>query len=140
DQILIDKSTEVEQKVREAFDYQRGDLNFHLALSAIWELMATCDKYITSSAPWTLKKNNEEDRLKQVLYNLVDVIRLIGMWLIPFMPQTAEKIYQQLNLKLPKTFEEGMCSDSIPNGHSLGESFPLFPRIEVCRGDSVDRP
>ncbi|MFO1518122.1 MAG: methionine--tRNA ligase [bacterium] len=131
DQALIDKSKEVEKRVREAFDYRRGDLEFHQALAAIWELIAACDKYIDSSAPWTLKKNNQVERLSQVLYNLVNCLRLIGMWILPFMPKTAEKIYAQLRLPLPKSFAEGSSWEAMPKNHTLGESTPLFPRIEA---------
>jgi methionyl-tRNA synthetase len=131
DQTLIVKAQETEKKIREALDYLRGDLEFHYALGAIWELIATCDKYVDSSAPWTLKKNNQIERLNQVLYNLVNGLRLIGMWLIPFMPKTSEKIYSQLNLPLPKNFQEASSWEAMPKSHQLGEAFPLFPRIEL---------
>ena len=112
-------------------DYQKGDLETHQALSAVWELMGACDKYIDNSAPWTLKKNNQIERLKQVLFNLVNALRIVGLWVSPFMPQTSEKIHQQLLLSLPKAFEKNENWESFSGPHQLGESSPLFPRFEV---------
>ncbi len=130
DEMLINQSKETEKKVRESLDYRKGDLNFHFALAAIWEFIALSDKYIALSAPWTLKKNNEEARLSQVLHNLVNSLRLIALWLTPFMPETASKIYQQLQLPVPVQFEGNSSWDSIPAQHQVGEAFLLFPRIE----------
>lgn len=130
DETLVNQSQETEKKVREALNYKKGDLNFHLALGSIWDLIGVADKYINLSAPWSLNKNNQIDRLNQVLHNLVNSLRLIGLWLFPFMPETAEKIYQQLKLSLPKVFEKENSWNAMPKAHQLGEALPLFPRIE----------
>src|SRR4030095_15788309 len=131
DQALIQKARETEKKVRASLDYLRGDLEFHHALSAIWDLIAVGDKYVDSSAPWTLKKNNQTGRLNQVLHNLVNILRLAGLWIYPFMPETSEKIYRQLNLVLPQRFADASAWEAMPTSHQLGESSPLFPRIDV---------
>lgn len=131
DQALILKAGEVGKKVRQALNYKNGDLEFHQALAAIWELIAATDKYIDQSAPWTLKKNQEETRLNQVLYNIFNCIRLVGMWLYPFLPSTCHKIYEQLNLDFPKNFIEGAAWTAMKSEHQLGTASPLFPRIET---------
>ncbi|HKY61950.1 MAG TPA: methionine--tRNA ligase, partial [bacterium] len=131
DRDLIQKAGATGKKVRESMDYLKGDLQYHLALEAIWELIGAADKYIDVSAPWTLKKDGKEERLKQVLHNVFNCLRLIGLWVAPFMPATAEKIYAQLNLSLPKTFAEGAPWTAMPAEHRLGEAAPLFPRIET---------
>jgi methionyl-tRNA synthetase len=136
DHQLIEKAKETSEKVRKAMNYLNGDLDYHLALEAIWELIAATDKYIDHSAPWTLKKNNQEERLKQVLHNVFNCIRLIGMWIFPFMPETAKKIYQQLKLTFPKTFSEEFDWKKMPSEHQLGEASPLFPRIETITDNS----
>lgn len=130
DEGLIEKAKETEERFREAFDYKRGDLQFHQALAAIWELIALGDKYIDSTAPWGLFKAQNLDRLNEVLHNLVNLLRLVGMWLSPFMPQTSQKIFHQLKLSFPQTFKEGASWKAIPEKIQLGEASPLFPRIE----------
>ncbi len=136
DKLLIEKAKETAAKVRKAMNYLNGDLDYHLALEAIWDLIGTTDKYIDSSAPWTLKKNNQEERLKQVLHNVFNSIRLIGMWIFPFMPDTSKKIYQQLQIPFPNHFSESENWDIMPDEHPLGEASPLFPRIEMNPGNS----
>jgi methionyl-tRNA synthetase len=131
DTSLIQVAGETGKKVRSAMDYHKGDLEFHQALGAIWELISAVDKYIDQSAPWTLKKEGKEERLQQVLHNVFNCIRLIGMWLTPFMPETSGKIFAQLNLPQHKTFEQGAPWGAMPKEHALGEASPLFPRIEV---------
>lgn len=131
DKTLILQAGETGKKVRQALDYKRGDLEYHLALEAIWDLIAATDKYIDSSAPWTLKKEGKEERLKQVLYNVFNSLRLIGMWIHPFMPFTSENFYTQLQLPFPKSFAEGAPWTAFPEQHQLGEASPLFPRIET---------
>ncbi|MFO1464006.1 MAG: methionine--tRNA ligase [bacterium] len=131
DQALILQAGETGKKVRQAMDYRRGDLEYHQALEAIWALIGAVDKYIDSSAPWTLKKEGKEPRLAQVLYNVFNCLRLIGMWIAPFLPFTSEKIYAQLKLPFPKGFAEGAPWTAMPTEHQLGEASPLFPRIET---------
>ncbi len=131
DKALILQAGETGKKVRQAMDYLRGDLEYHQALEAVWSLIAAVDKYIDSSAPWTLKKEGKEDRLAQVLYNVFNCLRLIGLWIAPFMPFTSEKIYAQLKLPFPKSFAEGAPWTAMPAEHQLGNASPLFPRIET---------
>lgn len=133
DQALQEKAVEISKKVREAFDYKKGDLAFHQALSSIWELIAACDKYIDSTAPWTLKKNNQDARLSQVLHNLVNCLRIIALWVTPFMPKTSERIFDQLKINPYKTFAEGEAWHLMPQSQQLGESTPLFPRIDLSK-------
>lgn len=130
DDDLIQKYNAVQLRICQAMDFTRGDLEFHQALGALWEWMGVCDKFISTSAPWTLFKNGEIARLQQVLYLLINSLRLIGLWLQPFMPQTSQKIYEQLNFKLPKTFQEASSWEQMPMEHQLGEAYPLFPRLE----------
>lgn len=131
DELLQEKAVEIAKKVREAFDYKKGDLAFHQALSSIWELIAACDKYIDSNAPWTLKKNNQDARLSQVLHNLVNCLRIIALWITPFMPKTSERMFAQLNMIPYKTFAEGEAWNLMPKTHQLSEASPLFPRIDL---------
>jgi len=127
---LVQLAGETGKKVRQAMDYRRGDLEYHRALAAIWELIAATDKYIDQSAPWTLKKNDEVPRLKQVLHNVFNCIRLVGMWVFPFIPKTSERVYEQLQLPFPKDFATGAPWTVLPEAHLLGKASPLFPRIE----------
>lgn len=86
------------------------DLRVADAISEIFTLFRRCNKYIDETTPWILaKEERDKPRLETVLYNLVEGICMGATLLKPFMPETAEKIFAQLNtterdLKDLKTF------------------------------------
>ena len=68
------------------------------ALSTIFTLAKRCNKYIDETTPWVLGKDEtKHERLKVVLYNLLEGIRIIGVLLEPFMPETSKKILDNIN-------------------------------------------
>ncbi len=67
------------------------------AITEIFTLFKRCNKYIDETMPWALAKDEAKvDRLSTVLYNLVESIAIGASLLVPFMPDTAEKICAQL--------------------------------------------
>ena len=109
------------------------DLRVADAIDSVWDIVRRSNKYIDETMPWALAKDeNGKDRLKAVLYNLVECIRYISVMLTPFMPETAEKIAQQINcdaLSWDTLNEFG----KIENGKSVGEATPLFARIDEAK-------
>ena len=68
------------------------------AITEIFTLFKRCNKYIDETEPWVLAKDEaKKDRLSEVLYNLVEGICMGASLLAPFMPETADKIFAQLN-------------------------------------------
>ncbi len=68
------------------------------ALTEIFVLFKRCNKYIDETEPWVLGKDEaKKDRLSTVLYNLVEAISIGAALLDPFMPETAQKIKEQLH-------------------------------------------
>ena len=79
-------------------DEKMNELKVGDSLEAIIELFRRCNKYIDETAPWTLAKNEEDKvRLNTVLYNLIEGIRIGCVLLEPFMPETANKVFEQIN-------------------------------------------
>ena len=79
------------------------------AITEIFNLFRRCNKYIDETMPWVLAKDEDKkDRLKTVLYNLIESISIGASLLEPFMPETSEKILRQINAaKRPlETMEE----------------------------------
>jgi len=71
------------------------------AISEIFALFKRCNKYIDETMPWALAKDeSQKDRLSTVLYNLLNGILVGASLLEPFMPETAQKIAQQVNASL----------------------------------------
>ena len=68
------------------------------AISDILELFSRCNKYIDQTMPWALAKDPEKiGRLATVLYNLLESVRIGGILLQPFLPDTSAKILKSLN-------------------------------------------
>lgn len=92
------------------------------ACSAILDLAKRCNKYIDETMPWALAKDEaQKDRLNDVLYNLSDLIKIIGVLLRPIMPETAQNIVGNT------TSLELRASDS----YTPKESANLFPRLDA---------
>ena len=103
------------------------------ALKVIITLAARCNKYIDETMPWALAKDETKlDRLKTVLYNLIEGIRYIGVLLKPFMPDTAKSIFEQTNAK-ETTFSSLDEFGKTVSGTSVNEPSPLFVRIDEAK-------
>ena len=119
-------------------DNMYNDYNFSEMLKSIWKFISRLNKYIDESEPWTLYKEGNIERLKAVLYNLVEGISKVALLVYPVMPDSSQNILYQLGLdikvssiKLGDYTEWGIYSD----GNKLGESKVLFPRIEVPKSE-----
>lgn len=108
------------------------NLKISEALDDIFELLRRSNKYIDDTCPWVLAKDeNKSDRLKTVLYNLLESIRISAVLLQPFMPETSNKIFEMLNTK--KTTFNDLEFGSLEIGIKLNESQILFNRIETSK-------
>ena len=68
------------------------------AISKILTLLRRSNKYIDETMPWVLAKDPlKQKRLKTVLYNLVESIRIAGVCLEAFLPETSKKILDSIN-------------------------------------------
>ena len=92
------------------------------ACTAILDLAKRCNKYIDETMPWALAKDEaQKDRLNDVLYNLLDLIRIIGTLLRPIMPETSQIIVGDSISEDLRTAEN----------YSPEETANLFPRLDA---------
>jgi methionyl-tRNA synthetase len=104
-----------------AFELQAG-------LESIWRLVNRANLYVEQTAPFKLAKDpTQAARLDEVLYNLVEVCRILAVLLHPYIPAAAGRIYSQLGLGTPGRFSEAAWGGLRP-GHKIGAAQPLFPR------------
>ena len=102
------------------------------SLEAIFALARRCNKYIDETMPWALAKDEEKsDRLKTVLYNLAESIRVIGVLLSAFMPETAKNILEvtgadDATYESVLTYNKERCV-------KVGEAKPLFARFDEAK-------
>lgn len=100
------------------------------ALDEIMSLARRSNKYIDETAPWVLAKDEaNKERLGTVIYNLLESIRVIAVLLESFMPETAEKIYEQLD-GCNTAIESLDTFGALKAGSSVGKAEPLFLRLD----------
>jgi len=68
------------------------------AITEIFALLRRSNKYIDETMPWALAKDEtKKERLQTVLYNLIESIRIAAVLLESFLPETSQKILDQIN-------------------------------------------
>ncbi|PLX78152.1 MAG: methionine--tRNA ligase [Desulfuromonas sp.] len=114
-------------------DENMTELAFNKVLIAIWELIGAGNKYIDETAPWALAKDPEQqERLGTVMYNLMELQRIIALLVAPFMPETAEKMQAVMGLEpSSQSLEKNEAWGGLTPGITIIKAEPLFPRIEV---------
>ena len=127
DDELINLALETPSKVEKEIDA----LKIPYALDHIWTLIRRTNKYIDETEPWILGKDeSKKDRLATVLYNLSESLRFISVLVSPFLPETSEKINEQLNIDL--TSWDSLASfDGTKAGTKVEKKGVIFPRIDV---------
>jgi methionyl-tRNA synthetase len=79
-------------------DYNWKHLRFNNMLEEIWSMIKAANEYIAETEPWKLAKKDDA-KLKSVMFNVWNSLRLTALSLYPFMPRTAENMWQQLGLR-----------------------------------------
>lgn len=101
------------------------------AISAILETLRRCNKYIDETEPWKLGKDeSESDKLQNVLYNLCESIRICGILLRSFLPETSDAILTQLQTQYT-SFESAHTFGISDHFNTQHDSEPLFLRHNV---------
>jgi len=122
--------TDVRSGLPGKFDAFLENLEFHGALTLLWSFVNEINEYIQHTIPW---KENDQDILSNVLYTLAEALRIIAIFVYPFMPGTAEKIWQQLNLDRDISrvdFQAETVWGKLNSGAKIFKGTALFPRIE----------
>ena len=124
---LMNMAEELPGKIEALMDeYRMAD-----TMDAIMSLARRANKYIDETSPWVLAKDSEKaSRLGTVLYNLLETIRFIGVALAPFLPETSEKILNEIGTD-SRSLESLEHFGGLEAGRQVGEAVPLFARIDA---------
>ncbi len=117
---------------RERAAAKMEDLRVADAITEIFNLFKRCNKYIDETMPWALAKDEEKkDRLAEVLYNLVEGICIGATLLESFMPETSQRILDQLHAE-KRTYEQLDTFGLYPSGNKVTDQPEiLFARLDV---------
>ena len=127
----LDNKLKVEAiELKDKVDKYMEKLEISKALEVIFDLLRSCNKYIDDTMPWILAKDeNKKDRLSTVLYNLMECIRIATVLLQAFIPDTASKIFYQINTNII-SYDSISSFGGYESGNKVNKSEVLFQRVE----------
>lgn len=120
------------------FDSCMAELDFSGAAAAVQKLASRVNLYVEESAPWNLAKSEETaDELATVMYNALEAIRIIALYLASFMPNTSAEALRRIGVDLAGVtdIESATAWGQLPAGNAVEVGDPLFPRLDVSAID-----
>ncbi|GAF17741.1 LOW QUALITY PROTEIN: methionyl-tRNA synthetase [Bacillus sp. JCM 19046] len=129
DEDLLDLVQATTTKVENAME----EMEFSIALTAIWQLVSRTNKYIDETQPWMLaKEESNKEQLGSVMYHLAESLRIISVLIRPFMTRTPEKMWAQLGIdETIAGWESIRTFGQIPENTKVSKGEPVFPRLDV---------
>ena len=117
------------------YDECMAQVDFTGAAAAVQKLAEAANLYVEQAAPWTLAKDPAKaDQLAFVMYNLLESIRIIALYMAPFMPNTSAEVCRRLGLADPALVEDIQAATvwgRLPAGNAVEVGDPLFPRLDT---------
>ena len=119
--------------LRDRYETEMEHFQFQNALEQVFKTIQRANKYIDENAPWTLAKDQgNRARLATVMYNLLETIRICAVLLTPFIPDSAEKIFDQIGAcPCCRTWEKANVWGSLRPDVTVHKGEALFPRIDA---------
>eukprot|EP00362_Geleiidae_sp_MMETSP1317_P001950 CAMPEP_0201281608 /NCGR_PEP_ID=MMETSP1317-20130820/3473_1 /ASSEMBLY_ACC=CAM_ASM_000770 /TAXON_ID=187299 /ORGANISM="Undescribed Undescribed, Strain Undescribed" /LENGTH=338 /DNA_ID=CAMNT_0047591913 /DNA_START=3171 /DNA_END=4187 /DNA_ORIENTATION=+ len=145
--VVPDQGTTVEEQEKDCdlgvdakslideFEKAMDSFAFHKALISIWTFINRLNKYIDTTTPWRLAKDESRTKeLEFVIYNLLESLRIISGLIYPIMPDTAETMQKHLGFAHKKDFfsiDQLKKWGATVSGTKLKKNVTLFPRIKI---------
>ena len=101
---------------------------FDTALETIWEFVRRINRYVQQTQVWTLAKPETKSRMGTILYNSLEALRIISVLILPFIPDTADKIQKQIGLT---EFDTLLEWGHLPADLTVSRGEPIFPRVDL---------
>ena len=119
--------------LRDRYEAEMERFQFQNALEQVFKTIQRANKYIDENAPWALAKDPANRvRLATVMYHLLETIRICATLLTPFMPESAEKIFDQIGAcEGCRTWEKANVWGSLRPDATVHKGEALFPRIDA---------
>jgi methionyl-tRNA synthetase len=125
DEQIINEICSYPAKIAFSIEHYR----FREALSELMNLARLGNKYLADNAPWNLVKT-DEDRVRTVMHLSLQIVANLSVLMEPFLPFTAKKLRNLLNLKKELTWKDGNTITILDPGHQVNEPQLLFDKIE----------
>ncbi len=135
----LKESTDFDEELHKYFEEQakafEEDMDtYHIsnAIQDVWKYISRTNKYIDETAPWSLAKENNTEKLKTVMFNLAESLRKIAIMSKPFVTNSSKEILRQLGIDEKDANWENLYNyDSIkPETKIIEKGEPLFVRLD----------
>ena len=119
------------------YDAAMAEVDFTGAVAAVQELAQAANLYVEEMAPFRLAKDERPEapaELAAVMYNLLEAIRIIALYMAPFAPNTSAEAFRRLGLgdiTAVTDIEGATAWGQLPAGNTVEVGAPLFPRLDV---------
>lgn len=129
DKELLEMNGETVKKYEQAME----NMEFSVALTALWQLVGRANKYIDETEPWVLARDEEKrEQLANVMSHLAESLVRMAVLLQPFMTRTPKEILSQLGLNEKLLAWETLDKfGNIPAGTKVKKGKPIFPRLDM---------
>ena len=119
--------------LRASYEENMEKLAFQAALADVFKVVSRANRYIDETRPWILAKEEaEKPRLARVLYNLLETIRIAAGLLVPFIPESSEKILCQIGADENNGGWDSLGKwGSLPSDVETRKGEIVFPRIDL---------
>lgn len=119
--------------LRGRYEAQMEKYQFQNGLEEIFKVIQRANKYIDETAPWVLAKDEaKKDRLANVLYNLLETVRICAVLLTPFIPESCGKIFNQIGAtESERTWDSAAAFGVLHDGVTVHKGEAIFPRIDT---------
>ncbi|MBU0571067.1 MAG: methionine--tRNA ligase [Candidatus Omnitrophica bacterium] len=135
DNVLAALSGAIEENAKSIpsdVDMYFKDLRLNMVLERVWQLVGMANKYIEKSAPWKYSKEGNSPAVKTIIADLLEVLRIVAIFVFPFMPRTSMEMWKQLGLSddvSRVSLKKLNTWRGFPAGTRIAKGEPLFPRI-----------
>lgn len=124
----------ITQETVEMTERYMDKMQFSSALTQIWAMIGRYNKYIDETMPWALAKDEtKREELKNIMYTLLEGLRITAVLIYPCMQQTANSIFSQINVldESIKTWDSIKTYGQFSKNIEVKKGKIIFPRIDI---------
>ncbi len=126
---------EISDELYDVYDRCLEAVDFTGATAAVQRLASRVNLYVEESAPWNLAKDPAKaEELAGVIYNSLEAIRIIALYMAPFMPKSSAEVFRRMGLGDVTDIDDIQFASEwggLPVGNVVETGDPLFPRLKV---------
>ena len=115
----------------DAMEHAARNLHLDKGIETVMNVVRKANRYMETTAPWTLAKEGKTERLASVLYTAAETLRVVAQLLLPVMPEKMTKLLSTIGAPAVFSFEQAKNHGVLNPGSAIRDIDALFPRIQI---------